>query len=40
MVLKEQFLNSFYFQGCGSLERTDFEHFLLSEGVVVMKGLI
>ena len=26
--------------GCGSLERTDFEQFLLSEGVVVMKELI
>ena len=25
--------------GCGSLERTDFEQFLLSEGLVVLKGL-
>ena len=27
-------------RGCGGLERTNFEQFLLSEGVVVLKGLI
>ena len=26
--------------GCGGLERTDFEQFLIWEGVVVMKELI
>ena len=40
MVLKELILNSFYFRKCGSLERTDFEQFLLWEGVVVLKELI
>ena len=29
MVLKELILNSFYLRGCGGLERTDFEQFLL-----------
>ena len=28
MVLKELILNSFYFGGCGGLERTDFQLFL------------
>ena len=27
-------------RGCGGLERTDFEQFLLSEGVVVLKELV
>ena len=40
MVLKELILNSFYFGGCGGLERTDFEQFLIWEGVVVLKELI
>ena len=31
MVLKELILNSFYFERCGGLERTDFEQFLLWE---------
>ena len=40
MVLKELILISFNFEGCGSLERTDFEQFLFWEGVVVLKELI
>ena len=28
MVLKELLFNSFYFGGCGDLERTDFLQFL------------
>ena len=40
VVLKDLILNSFYFGGCGGLERTDFEQFLLWEGVVVLKELI
>ena len=40
MVLKELILNSFYFGGCGGLERCDFEHFLLLDSVVVLKELI
>ena len=40
MVWKELILNSFYLGGCSGLERTDFEQFLLWEGVVVLKELI
>ena len=40
MVLKELIFNSFYFGGCGGLERTDLQQFLLLEGVVVLKELI
>ena len=40
MVLKELNLNSFYFRGCGGLERTHFEQFLLWEGLMVLKELI
>ena len=40
MVLKELIFNSFYFGGCGGLERTEFLQFLLWEGVVVLKELI
>ena len=40
MVLKELILNISTLGGCGSLERTDFEQFLLWEGVVVLKELI
>ena len=40
MVLKELTLNSFYFGRVWGHERTDFEQFLLWEGVVVMKELI
>ena len=29
MVLKELIFNSFYFGGCGGLERTDFNSFYL-----------
>ena len=39
MVLKELFY-SFYFGGCGGLERTDFLQFLFWEVVVVLKELI
>ena len=37
VVLKELILNSFDFVGYDNLERTDFEQFLLWEGVVVWK---
>ena len=43
---KELILNTFNFGrvstlgGCGGLERTDFEHFLLREGMVGLKELI
>ena len=40
VVLKELILNSFYLGGCGGHETTDFEQFLLCEGVVVLKELI
>ena len=40
MVLKELILISFYFGGCGGLERTGFLKFLLWEDVVVLKELI
>ena len=40
VVLKELILISFNFEGCGSLERTDFPQFLLWEGVMVLKELI
>ena len=40
MVLKELILNSFYFEGCGGLERTGFFPFLLWEVVVVLIELI
>ena len=40
MVLKEWFCTVSTLGGCGGLERTDFEHFLLWEGVVVLKELI
>ena len=40
MVLKELIFNSFYLGGCGGLERTDFNRFLLWEGVVVLIVLI
>ena len=38
--LKGLILNSFYFEGCGGLERTGFLKFLLWVGVVVLKVLI
>ena len=39
--MKELILNSFYiWDSSGGLERTDFEQFLLWEGVVVLKELI
>ena len=37
---KNWFLTVSILGGCGGLERTDFEHFLLWEGVVVLKELI
>ena len=40
MVLKELILNSFYFGGCGGLERPDFKQFLLWEGVAVLKEMV
>ena len=40
MVLKEPFLTISTVGECGGLERTDFEQFLLWEGVVVLKELI
>ena len=41
MFLKELILNSFYIgMVCWSCERTDFEQFLLWEGVLVSKELI
>ena len=44
MVMKDLVLKNIYFQrgkgGCGGLERTDFEQFLLWEGVVDYKDLI
>ena len=40
MVLKELIFKSFYVGGCGGLERTDFQQFLLQVGVVVLKELI
>ena len=40
VVLKELILNTFNFEGCGSLEKTGFLPFLLWEGVVVLKELI
>ena len=40
MVRKDVVFNHFYFGGCDGLKRTDFEQFLLSEGVVVLKELI
>ena len=40
VVLKELIFNSFYFRGCGGLERTDFYQFLIWEGVVVLKELV
>ena len=39
MVMKELILNSFHFGRVGG-ERTDFEQFLLWEGVMVLKELI
>ena len=40
MVLKELIFTVCTLGGCGGLERTDFEQFLLWEGVVVLKELI
>ena len=40
MVLKKLILTVDVLQGCGGLERTDFQQFLLREGVVVLKELI
>ena len=40
MVLKELILTVSTLGGCGGLERTDFNMFLLSEGLVVFKELI
>ena len=40
MVLKELIFTVSTLGGCGGLERTDFEQFLLWEGVVVLKELI
>ena len=39
MVLKELILTVSILGGCGGLERTDFYHFLLWEGMVVLKEL-
>ena len=33
-------LDNFSFEGCGVVERIDFEPFSLSESIVVLKGLI
>ena len=40
MVLEELIFTVSTLGGCGGLERTDFEQFLLWEGVVVLKELI
>ena len=40
VVLKELILTVSTFGGCGGLERTDLQQFLLWEGVVVLKELI
>ena len=40
MVLKELILTVSTLGGCGGLERTHFQQFLLWEGVVVLKELI
>ena len=40
MVLKELIFTVSTLGGCGGLERTDFEQFLLSEGMVVWIELI
>ena len=40
MVLKELILTIYNLGGCGGLERTDLQQFLLWEGVVVLKELI
>ena len=40
MVLKELIFTVSTLGGCDGLERTDFEQFLLWEGVVVLKELI
>ena len=40
MVLQALILNSFYFVGCGDLERIDILQFLAREEVVVLKELI
>ena len=40
MVLKVTDFNHFLCCGCGGLERTHFQHFLLQTGVVVLKELI
>ena len=40
VVLKDLILSVSTFRGCGGLERTDFNSFLLSEGVLVLKELI
>ena len=37
MVLKKRFLTVSTLGGCGGLERTDFNRFLLWKGVVVLK---
>ena len=40
VITKELIFNIFYLGGCGGLERTDFSHFLLCDGVVVLKELM
>ena len=40
LILKELIFHSFYFGGCGGLERTDFSQFLLWDGVLVSQELI
>ena len=40
MVLKELVFTISTLGGCGALERTNFEQFLLWEGVVVLKELV
>ena len=40
MVLKELILRVAILRGVGGLQRTDFCHFLIWEGVVVLKELI
>ena len=39
-VLKELILTVSTLQGCGSLERTDFNSFYFGKGVAVLKELI
>ena len=40
MILKEVILTVYILGECGDLERSDFEQFLLWEGVVILKEVI